>query len=169
MSNIKIHYHNTNFREYYLLKFLEWISPLHANLICRKREAWQLSTKDLLLFPKESLGYHLGVFLQKHQLEPVPKAERHDCYHVLLDFETDLQQETMMQWFLIGSGKKSLFTLGAALLGLIVLPERLKYYYQSYKNGKHALNISNWHFKALLLQPHQQLQQLIFHKTPKKQ
>jgi ubiquinone biosynthesis protein Coq4 len=164
-SNIKINYQNTNLREYYLLKFLEWITPLHTKLIGAKRKAWQLSTADLLMYPAESLGFTLGQFLQANHLEPVPKAEKHDCYHVLLNYKTDMLSETQMQWFLVGSGKRTLFTTGAAILALLVLPERFNHYKSAYQRGKKAVNISGWDFYSLLKTPLSQLQHIIFHKN----
>jgi hypothetical protein len=71
----------------------------------------------------------------------------------------------MMQWCLVGMGKRSIFSTGAALLALFVLPENAKKYYQSYCRGKQIINISNWDFFSLLAQPYINLQTIIFHKT----
>jgi ubiquinone biosynthesis protein Coq4 len=159
---IKINYGNTNKREYYLLKFLNFITPLHTNLVRKNRVPWCLSTTDLLNFPAGTLGNSLGVFLHKHHLEPVAKAERHDCFHVLLNYGTSMKEETKMQWFLVGTGKLSLFTIGSALLALAVLPENFKLYWQALKQGRQALNIDDWDFFKLLHCNTQTLQNLIF-------
>jgi hypothetical protein len=164
MKTIKINYKDTNKREYYLLKFLEWVTPLNTNWLKRGKESWGLSTSNLLQYPYGTLGHSLGAFLQAQQLEPVPRAERHDCYHVLLQYGTSLLQESQMQWCLIGAGKRSIFTIGAALLSVIVLPERCYQYWQAYQRGKGLLNISKWQFNHLLHVPTHQLMQLINHK-----
>jgi ubiquinone biosynthesis protein Coq4 len=159
---IKINYSNTNKREYYLLKFLDWITPMHTNLVRKSRVPWCLATKDLLNFPEGTLGSSLGHFLKQHQLEPVPKAERHDCFHVLLNFGTSMKEETRMQWFLVGSGKLSLFTTGSALLALAVLPENAKLYWQEFKRGRQSTNIDDWDFFKLLNCNTKELQNIIF-------
>ncbi|MFM2387996.1 MAG: hypothetical protein RL660_2753 [Bacteroidota bacterium] len=161
-SGISIYYNKTNRREYWLLRFLAWITPLHSGFVRRNRIAWGLSTKDLQAFPEGTLGNSLGNFLYEHGLEPVDKAERHDCFHVLLKFGTSMIEETKMQWFLVGSGKLSLFTTGSAILALCVLPENAKLYYKAFMQGRKSVCIDNWNFYKLLNCNTAQLQHLIF-------
>jgi hypothetical protein len=155
-------YSSHSFREKILLTFLEKIMPLHTKYFRASREAWGYTTHDLLMHPPNTLAGQLGLFLNKHQLEPVPKAERHDCFHVLLGFKTDVASEASMQWFLMGSGKKSIFTYGTALLSLLVLPEHYKQFFTAYKKGTAAIDISEWDFKSLLLHNTKSLRNIIF-------
>jgi hypothetical protein len=163
MKKIIINNYNSHtIREKILLTFLENVMPLHTKYFRASRVAWGYSTNDLLLHPPNTLAGQLGLFLSKHHLEPVPKAERHDCFHVLLGFKTDVASEASMQWFLIGSGKKSIFTFGTAILSLMVLPEHYKQYFEAYKKGSTAIDISEWDFKSLLFENTKTLRKVIF-------
>jgi ubiquinone biosynthesis protein Coq4 len=164
-SGISINYNNTNRREYYLLRFLSWVTPFHASVFRRRRVAWGLNTADLCRFPTETLGHSLGLFLRRHNLEPVAKAERHDCFHVLLGFGASLKEETSMQWFLIGNGKLSLFTYGTAVLAILMLPEYFGSYYRAFISGRNAPSIHNWNFYKLLHCDARHLRGLIFSST----
>jgi hypothetical protein len=163
MKKIIINNYNSHtFREKLLLTFLETIMPLHTKYFRASRVPWGYSTSDLLMHPPNTLAGQLGLFLSKHHLEPVPKAERHDCFHVLLGFKTDVASEASMQWFLIGSGKKSIFTFGTALLSLLILPEHFKQYFTAYRKGTCAIDISDWDFKSLLFENTKTLRTVIF-------
>jgi hypothetical protein len=157
-------YNSHTWREKILLTFLDTIMPLHTKYFRSSRVPWGYSTNDLLMQPPNTLAGQLGLFLSVHRLEPVPKAERHDCFHVLLGFKTDVASEASMQWFLIGSGKKSIFTFGTALLSLLILPEHYKQYLTAYKKGKGAVDISEWDFKNLLFENTKTLRATIFKK-----
>jgi hypothetical protein len=159
-------YEQHTWREKFLLFFLETIMPLHTKYFRASREPWGYSTNDLLMQAPNTLAGQLGLFLSAHRLEPVPKAERHDCFHVLLGFKTDVASEASMQWFLMGSGKKSIFTFGTAFLALLVMPEHHKQYFAAYKKGKTAIDISNWDFKNLLHENTKALKKIIYCKTP---
>ena len=126
MGSAIIHYSkNLNVREFVLLKTFEILNPLHA-VIHHKRKPWGKSVADLLNYPETTLAHKLGIFLDVNHLEPVDKAEKHDAFHVLLGYGTDIKEEAGMQWFLMGNGKLSPFTLGTSALAAFVLPERFR-------------------------------------------
>jgi ubiquinone biosynthesis protein Coq4 len=103
-----------------------------------KKKAWDLSVEDLLNFPKESLGFALGKFLQFNGFQLIPKLERHDAFHVLTGFGTSVENEIALQYFLLGNGKKSLYLLGVTSIGLLLLPEYHQLYAASYQKGTHC-------------------------------
>ncbi len=129
------------------------------------REAWNLKKKDLIKFPEKTLGHELGLFLENEEIETIDKIERHDAFHILLDYETNIVDETAMMFFLLGNGKYSPFTFGAAFFPGIFYPEKWKYFYQHYKRGRDAFPFTHWDFKALLNHNLEELKNIIFKKT----
>lgn len=161
MSNVIIHYSaKLNRREWFLLKTFEILNPLHG-IIHRHRKPWGKSVDELRSQPQNTLAYQLGNFLFENKLQPVPKAEKHDAYHVLLGYGTDIKEEAGMQFFLLGNGKRSPFTIGTSMLAAAVLPERFGYFYQQFKRGIHSHSMANWNFEALLHDDYNSLVQKI--------
>jgi hypothetical protein len=147
---IKISFEQSkNIREFVLLQFFSAIGPLHEKLY-KRRPNWGWSTAKLLEMPKDSLGNSIGLFLQKDNLEPIPKAERHDVFHVLLQYGTAVNHEAGMQFCIFGAGKKSLSVLATIFLSLIFLPEHWKYFYKQYKLGRQYWKFYNLPFQYLL-------------------
>ena len=140
---------NLSFREKIVLILLEKTAPIHYHF-CKKRNAWNLNSNDLIKFPNGSLGNELGLFYKSHHFEPLPKAERHDIFHVLLGYTTDVIEESKMQFFLLGNGKLSFFTLATTVITAILFPKKWMVFIQSYLRGKKSTDISEWDFKQLL-------------------
>lgn len=164
--SLNVHYEpGRSVRERLVLFILEKLAPLHHTL-CRKRKAWGLNSDQLIRFPKGTLGHTLGIFYKKQKFEPVPLAERHDVFHVLLGYSTQVKEEAAMQFFLLGNGKWSLFTVGTAIISASLFPLSMNYFMREYRRGKSATPIGNWNFKELLNTKTTDLIQLIF-KTKK--
>ncbi|MDX2000820.1 MAG: hypothetical protein SFW35_00180 [Chitinophagales bacterium] len=125
-------------------KMLAMHSCLHFH-----RGAWKLTTSDLLAYPPGSLGRRIGSFLQSNHLEPIPKVERHDVFHVLTAYGTDTVDEVALQVFLLGNGKRSLFNLLAAG-SCLLLPDYWSVFQVAFRRGRRARNISDYHFQSLL-------------------
>lgn len=162
MKKIKIHYGTQrSVRARFVLWLLEKSVPLHA-LFNKRRMAWNLNVEDFLRFRPGSLGYTLGQFYMKEEFAPVPKAERHDVFHVLLGYSTDVIDESAMQFFLWGNGKSSLFTTGTCLLSALVFPNRIGYFIRHYNKGRHSAPVGNWDFRQLLTEDLDVLKHRIF-------
>lgn len=165
MKEIKINYSKVkSIRGRAVLWLLKRLSPMHA-WFNQSRQAWCMSSDDMLRFAKGSLGNELGLFYKQYQFEPVDKAERHDVFHVLLNYSTDVKDESAMQFFLWGNGKPSLFTIGTCLISAILFPLDIAYFIKAYKRGKRATPIRSWDFKMLLPCPVNQLKQQIFKQS----
>ncbi|MCB0697080.1 MAG: hypothetical protein KDC07_06930 [Chitinophagaceae bacterium] len=136
-------------RERILLFLLGQVIPVHAKLYGR-RQPWGLRMENLEQYPEDTLGNELGRFLRAEELQPVPKVERHDAFHILMDFSTHIYDEAAMQFFLIGNGKISPFTLGTAIFAGLMLPDQWKNFRLQYKRGQKTRCIANWDFKELL-------------------
>ncbi len=150
-----------SFRERMLLWLLGKVVPLHAQ-IYRRRKAWGLTREDLLQYPVSTLGHELGLFLKREALQPVDRIERHDAFHLLFDFNTSLDDEAAMQFFLIGNGKISPFTLSTALFTALVMPDKWKRFHQEYRRGQHARSIAKWNFFRILDEPFADVKAFIF-------
>ena len=148
-------------RERLLLWLLGFVVPVHT-IVYHRRKPWGLYRQDLLRYAPGTLGRELGLFLEREQLQPIPRIERHDAFHILLGFTTDVIDEAAMQFFLIGNGKSSPFTLSTAIFSGTILPEQLQRFRYEYRRGKAARSIAKWDFLELLDEPIEEVRRLIF-------
>ncbi|UKM64655.2 Coq4 family protein [Flavobacteriaceae bacterium GSB9] len=116
----------------------------------KNHESWNVTKVDLLKLPEDTLGRHLGEFLKKNDFELIPKVERHDCYHVLCGYSTKVEDEIALQCLCFGNGKRSLYLYVAVILGVIILPDYLGYYLNSYRIGKRANTFHHYDYEKLL-------------------
>jgi ubiquinone biosynthesis protein Coq4 len=162
MKKIEINYQSEKtMRAKAVLWLLEKGVPIHAQLN-KSRIAWNLTSNDLLNYEKGTLGNTLGCFYKKEKFEPIPKAERHDVFHVLLGYSTNVMDEAAMQFFLWGNGKPSFFTVGSCLIIVPLFPMKFNYFIQAYQKGKQCTSIRHWDFKVLLNENINDLQNKIF-------
>jgi len=135
-------------------------SMIHAYLATNKTE-WKLSVNDYANYSEESLGNRLYTFYKEKNLTPIPKLENHDVYHILLEAGTDTRSEILLQFFILGNGKKSKFTLLASFGSLILFPELWFDSLLAYKRGKTYQYFGHIDFKDKLHLPVETLQQYI--------
>ena len=76
----------------------------YARLFKRGKAPWKLSKKDLMNFQKGTLGNALGTFLYRNNFDLIPKLERHDAYHVITNYGTEVENEIALQYFFFGNG-----------------------------------------------------------------
>lgn len=153
-----------NFRERMLLWLLGNVVPVHARFY-KRRQPWGLRRDDMLQHNPGTLGHELGLFLQRESLQPVDRIERHDAFHILLGFSTHINEEAAMQFFLIGNGKISPFTVGTALFTLLVMPDKWSYFRLQYKRGRSVRSIAKWNFLLLLDENFEAIKEVIFTGT----
>jgi ubiquinone biosynthesis protein Coq4 len=150
-----------SFRERALLWLLGNVIPVHAKVYSR-RPIWGMRREDMLRYPAGTLGHELGGFLTRESLQPVDRVERHDAFHILLDFSTSLEDEAAMQFFLVGNGKISPFTLATAAFTALVMPDKWGRFSREFRRGRTALCIANWDFQQLLDEPFAEVKAVIF-------
>lgn len=132
-----------------------WVAKLIGPTVFNygtNQKGWNLSTKELLGFPDDSLGRALGKFLEKHKLEPLAGAEYHDVQHVLLDYSISFTDEVALQFFLHGNGKKSIASVSTMIGAWCILPHQWSYLRSAYKRGKNCRDMAAINLKALLHQ-----------------
>jgi hypothetical protein len=150
-----------SFRERALLWLLGNVIPVHAKVYSR-RPIWGMVREDMLRYPAGTLGHELGLFLARESLQPVDRVERHDAFHILLDFSTSLEDEAAMQFFLVGNGKISPFTLATAAFTALVMPDKWGLFIREFRRGRTALCIADWDFLQLLNEPFADVKAVIF-------
>ncbi len=149
-------------------KLIEWLfeksKKIYTNLF-KSQHPWEISKKQLLTYPKNSFGKHLGLFLNENNFELIPKVERHDAYHTLTGYGTKVEDEIALQYLCYGNGKRSYYLYGVMILGTIILPDYYKYYYKSYCIGKNANSFHHFDYKELLMISIHDFRQVIFSKS----
>ena len=123
----------------------------------KRNQPWGISRAYLLQLPTETLGFHLGCFLLKHNFEPQPRCENHDIFHVLTGYETDTAQEIALQFFLYGNGKRSPFLQLARVAGYLLYPDHYNSFKIAQQRGQQTLRLYDLHYNALLHSPLHQL------------
>lgn len=119
----------------------------------KENDPWDIQAKDLLQFPEESLGFHLGCFLLKYNFEIQPKLEDHDVIHVLTNTGVTVPEEIGMQYYLFGNGKRSLYLLMVILTGTIFYPNKISYFFKQFQRGNQALKFHYFDYSKMLLIP----------------
>jgi len=138
-----------NYRKNLISWMFDYSQKVYTSLF-KHHQAWNISREELLQLPKETLGYHLGQFLESNSFELIPKVERHDAYHTLTGYGTNVEDEIALQYLCYGNGKRSPYLLGAIILGTLILPDYLQYYFRSYRMGIKAHAFHHYDFKKLL-------------------
>ncbi|MBT2785305.1 MULTISPECIES: hypothetical protein [unclassified Halomonas] len=119
----------------------------------KSEPVWNVHARQLILYPKNSLGFHLGSFLLKNKFEPQPRCEDHDVFHVLTGFSTDVAQEIAMQYWLWGNGKRSIYSALAMFVGIVFYPDQYGVFLNSYRQGGRYMAIHDIDYQKRLLSP----------------
>lgn len=128
----------------------------------KKNKPWNISSSELISYPNYSFGFHLGVFLKENNFELIPKSERHDCFHTLLGYNTQVEGEIALQCARFGNGCRSIYMFMAVIVGFVLLPEYYDYYMESYLLGKKSLKFHHLKFKDRLYEPIEGFRKSIF-------
>lgn len=141
-----------------ILETLYELSKMPYQRFMKKNESWSITTSELLRFPENSLGFHLGCFLLKHNFEMQPKLESHDVFHVLTGTGTSVPEEISMQFYLLGNGKRSLYLFMVIILGTLFYPDYRRLFLRAFRRGKNALPFHQIDFSKMLNQSVHRLQ-----------
>ncbi|MEL1245886.1 hypothetical protein AAEO56_16550 [Flavobacterium sp. DGU11] len=111
-----------------------------------------VSMDELINYPKDSLGFHLGCFLFNNSCESDPIPEKEDVYRTLLTKEVSNKEEIAMHYYLFGNGDFSFRTLFVMGSGAVFYPHCVAYFYKRYRDGRNALRFYDLdHFRMLHL------------------
>ena len=67
----------------YIVEKMYEISRRPYQKYFKKSVPWEIGKQELLQYPKNSLGFELGNFLDRNHFDIQPKLEDHDIIHVL--------------------------------------------------------------------------------------
>ena len=160
------------FRLEFMLFLYKGSSRIYAELFKGNKVAWRISKQDFLDYPKDTLGFALGMFYLENGFDVMPKLENHDVFHLLTNTGTEITDEIAMQYLLLGNGKISLYLIAMIFIGTLLFPEQSSYYWSSFKNGKSMLKFYPIEFKYFLSESFIDLQksfykhQLIIQSNP---
>lgn len=130
----------------------------------KKQKAWSVSLVDLATYPKGTLGKDLANFLIQEKFDLLAGLESHDVYHVLLKYDTAVEAEAAMQFFLLGNGKRSLYAMGTSLVAFLTMPDQWLTFWKAYHRGRSSTKVYLWNFQFLLKEETVQLRTLINQK-----
>jgi len=119
----------------------------------KKDQPWNISITQLMKYPHNSLGFHLGSFLLQHDFTPQPKLENHDVFHVLTQTGITVPEEIAMQYYLLGNGKKSIYLLMVIMIGTLLYPDKFKVFRNAFIKGRNAYSFYQLDFRKLLDKP----------------
>ncbi len=133
-----------------LIRLFKVSVPIYRFLFKRGVKPWSRTPEDLRELPSETFGGALARFWAAQGLRPIPCFEDHDALHVLLDFPAEVPGECAMQFYLLGNGKRSAYTLGVVCLSLLILPEYWSQFRKAFQEGSSHTAVWNWPFQDLL-------------------
>lgn len=111
-----------------------------------------ITMDELINYPKDSLGFHLGCFLFNNSCEPDPVPEKEDVYRLLLTENVSNKEEIAMHYYLFGNGDLSLRTLFIMASGAVFYPHHILHFYKRYRDGRNAFRFYDLdHFRMLHL------------------
>lgn len=145
-------------KDKFIEKMYEWSKKPYQRFF-KNKTAWKIHKQDLHTYPEETLGFHLGQFLQKNNFEIQPKLEDHDIIHVLTSTGVSVREEIGMQYYLMGNGKKSLYLYIVITVGTLFYPMHIKYFFKEFHKGKTAHHFYSLDFSKMLLIPIKTIQQ----------
>lgn len=137
----------------YIVERLYELSRKPYQKYFKKSNPWEIDKEELLQYPKDSLGFQLGYFLDKNHFDIQPKLEDHDIIHVLTNTGISVVDEIGMQYYLLGNGKRSLYMYGVIISGTLFYFRQINYFFQQYNKGKKAFPFYYLDFSKMLLNP----------------
>lgn len=153
-------------RVQFLLLIYNLTQNLYRKYFKKKKRKWNFNEQQLLELQAGTLGRTLGEFYKKHGFTMIPKMENHDVHHLITDCGTNFEDEIAMQFLLLGNGKLNAHLLAAIFLGIAILPEYSKMYFNSYQKGQKMRCFHHLDFEDLLQTNFQFVKQFYSKNTP---
>lgn len=149
-------------RERFIIFLFDHSKNIYRIFFKKHQKNWAVTIPKLLNYENRTLGKDLALFLTEHGFELEPKFEKHDIYHILTDYPTTVTGEISLSVFNVANGKRSIYTIGVALIGVFVMIDNLETFKQAYQRGKNARSYAKWKFEHLLNENTQELKKHIF-------
>jgi ubiquinone biosynthesis protein Coq4 len=146
-------------RDYIIEKLYECTKKPYQKFF-KQNKPWEVDKETLLNYPKGSLGFGLGNFLNENHFDMQPKLEDHDVIHVLTNTGISVIDEIGMQYYLLGNGKRSMYLFLVIFSGTPFYPKQIRYFIEQYKRGKKAHPFYYLNFSNMLLVPVKTIQHI---------
>jgi ubiquinone biosynthesis protein Coq4 len=117
----------------------------------RSTPPFPYSMEQLLEFPDHTLGKDLAIYLRKMNFRLLRNYERHDCKHIILQFEMDEVGEARMQFYFFGNRHYSFPVISTVIMVSLLMPEHWKKFYHEFKRGRKAPNFDDVDFGQLVM------------------
>lgn len=124
----------------------------------KKQQPWPIDRTILLRYDEQSLGFHLGFFLLKHDFELQVQFEDHVVIHVLTKTGISVIEEIGLQFYMFGNGKRSLYLFFGVILGSIFYANKLCFFKKQFVRGKKAQPFFHYDFFKMLTARTEELQ-----------
>jgi len=134
-----------------LLQIMTHHVALPVVLPFRTKKPFQYSLSDLLEFEQGTLGKDLAEKLQSNGYQLLPHYERHDCKHIILEFEMDEKGEACMQFYFLGNRHYSFPVLITVTACLFLMPDYWSSFYKNFKKGKKGKSFDGMDFNSVVL------------------
>ncbi len=118
-----------------------------------------ITALSLVNFPEDTLGRHLGKFLLKTNYGQNVYVCNDDALQLLIAGDYSFTNEIAVQYYLLGNGCFGLRRICVMAIGLAILPHKMAYFYQKYKEGKSALRFFDIDHMRLLHLPLKQVKE----------
>ncbi|MGL2967562.1 hypothetical protein [Flavobacterium sp. XGLA_31] len=145
-------------RDLILEKMYDWSKKPYQRYF-KKNKAWEITSKELIRYPQQTLGFEIGCFLLTYNFELEPKLEDHDVIHVLTQTGVTVPEEIGMQFYLLGNGKRSVYQFFVITIGSILYVNKLNYFFNQFKRGKTAYCFYHLNFSKMLNIPTQTIRE----------
>ncbi len=148
-------------RTWFFVLLYQLSTPVYRQFIKSKRPKWEISLAEMQTYPQETLGFQYVAFLKKNNFEAMENFENHDVFHLILNYGTDIQGESSMQFFLLGNGKRSFYMFALIICSIFFFPENIPAFYRAYQRGKSTDRCYDWDFEKLLKTPVSQIKLML--------
>ena len=119
-----------------LLQIMTHHVALPMVLPFRPKRPFDYSLQELLKFEEGTLGRDLAEKLELNGFQLLTHYERHDCKHIILEYEMDEKGEACMQFYFFGNGHFSFPVLITVFFCLFLMPDYWSSFYKNFKKGK---------------------------------
>ncbi len=117
----------------------------------RKTKSFPYTMEQLQQFPDNTLGKDLVLYLQKMNFKLIKGYERHDCKHIILQYEMNELGEARMQFYFLGNRHYSLPVVSTVIICFFLMPEHWTKFYYEFKKGRKTKTFDDVDFNAIVL------------------
>ena len=149
-----------------LLEVLTHKLALPAITKFRNNPLFPYTMEELLQFPDHTLGKDLALYLQKKGFKLLRNYERHDCKHIILQYEMDEVGEARMQFYFLGNRHYSVPVISTVIMCSILMPEHWSKFRNEFKKGRTAPQFTDVDFAKIVSMNTNELRKKLKTKTP---